>query len=229
MDKINRYCHRLRISERNYRRILRYFLMDLEATKIAEFTGVSRKSMNRILKALRMRLAEICESQSPFSGEIEVDEAYFGANRVREKEVVDLGVRSLFLESWNARGKCTPRSYRVAPGRLSKPLLRARLIPTVSFIVTVFVPMMAWWIGVIKGITGWNMERMNSPTSSHTSTALRIFGIAKMRLSKLRGLNKNKSYLHLKETEFRFNHRNKDLYKLMLQMLRNEPLKLSWT
>jgi len=31
--------------------------------------------------------------------------------------------------------------------------------------------------------------------------------------------------LHLKETEFRFNHRYDDLYKVLLKMLRNDPLK----
>jgi transposase len=63
------------------------YLLDgtLEATIIAELPGVSRNSVNRILKTLRKRLAEYCESQSLFSGEIEVDEAYFGAKRVRGK------------------------------------------------------------------------------------------------------------------------------------------------
>ncbi|MBD3809943.1 MAG: IS1595 family transposase, partial [Sulfuricurvum sp.] len=31
-------------------------------------------------------------------------------------------------------------------------------------------------------------------------------------------------YLHLKESEFRFNHRGKDLYAIMLKSLRNYPL-----
>jgi hypothetical protein len=30
--------------------------------------------------------------------------------------------------------------------------------------------------------------------------------------------------LHLKETEFRFNHRRQDLYRALLQLLRNNPL-----
>ncbi|MED5510166.1 MAG: IS1595 family transposase, partial [Pseudomonadota bacterium] len=31
-------------------------------------------------------------------------------------------------------------------------------------------------------------------------------------------------YLHLKETEFRFNHRRDNVYKLMLKMLREKPI-----
>jgi hypothetical protein len=31
-------------------------------------------------------------------------------------------------------------------------------------------------------------------------------------------------YLHLKESEFRFNHRHQNLYKLLLRILREDPL-----
>jgi len=45
MDKVNRYYHRSHISERVFRLIVKYFAMDLEATKIAELFGVSRNSV----------------------------------------------------------------------------------------------------------------------------------------------------------------------------------------
>ena len=41
--------------------------------------------MNRYLKVIRARIAEHCELESPFSGEIEVDESFFGARRVKGK------------------------------------------------------------------------------------------------------------------------------------------------
>ncbi|MCW9709175.1 IS1595 family transposase, partial [Aliifodinibius sp. 1BSP15-2V2] len=31
-------------------------------------------------------------------------------------------------------------------------------------------------------------------------------------------------FLHLKETEFRFNHRNNNLYNILLKLLREDPL-----
>jgi len=37
-------------------------------------------------------------------------------------------------------------------------------------------------------------------------------------------LAKHTFYFHLKECEFRFNHRNEDIYKLVLKMLREKPL-----
>ncbi|MEW8090662.1 MAG: transposase, partial [Candidatus Thiodiazotropha endolucinida] len=51
-----------------------------------------------------------------------------------------------------------------------------------------------------------------------------FWAYAKHRLSRFKGLPKHTFYLHLKETEFRFNHRNKDIYKLLLKVLRNNPI-----
>ena len=34
---------------------------------------------------IRNRMAQVCEAQSPFTGELEVDESYFGPKRIRVK------------------------------------------------------------------------------------------------------------------------------------------------
>lgn len=55
----------------------------MEASKIAEFTGRNRVTINSLLYKIRVRISEICEAESPFeNGEIELDESYFGARRV---------------------------------------------------------------------------------------------------------------------------------------------------
>ena len=79
----NKYIVRFRISEKKFREILKYFTEDIEATKIANLTRISRISINKILKNIRILMASECEKISKFSGEIEIDESYFGAKRVR--------------------------------------------------------------------------------------------------------------------------------------------------
>jgi len=81
----NKYIIRSRISEKKFKEILKYFAEDIEATKIANFTGISRISINKILKSIRVLISQECENISKFSGEIEIDESYFGAKRVRGK------------------------------------------------------------------------------------------------------------------------------------------------
>ena len=82
----NKYFIRSRISEHKFRSILRLFCLDIEAKKVSELTGVSRVTINKIFDKLRVVIALKCEDESPFSsGEIELDESYFGAKRVRGK------------------------------------------------------------------------------------------------------------------------------------------------
>ena len=59
--------------------------MDLEAVKIAEICKISRNSINKIVKEIRKLMAHECEKISKMKGEIELDESYFGAKRVRGK------------------------------------------------------------------------------------------------------------------------------------------------
>ena len=42
--------------------------------------------------------------------------------------------------------------------------------------------------------------------------------------AKLKGIRKEMFYLHLKETEFRFNHRRDSLYLTILKLLREKPI-----
>jgi len=81
----NRYCRRSKISEAKFRQIFRHFALDLTATDTAELCGVSVRSTNEIFQKIRHRMFEFCMTQSPFCGEIEADESYFGAKRIRGK------------------------------------------------------------------------------------------------------------------------------------------------
>ena len=43
------------------------------------------RSVNALYSRIRVRLAQECAAQSPFSGELETDEPYFGPKRIRGK------------------------------------------------------------------------------------------------------------------------------------------------
>lgn len=51
-----------------------------------------------------------------------------------------------------------------------------------------------------------------------------FWGYAKDKLVKNQGMPKEDFYLHLKECEFRFNMRGRDMYRFMLRELRERPL-----
>ena len=76
----NKYIYRSRISEKKFREILKYFAEDIEATKIANLTGISRISINKILKSIRVLMSKECEKISKFSGEISSSQARLEAS-----------------------------------------------------------------------------------------------------------------------------------------------------
>ena len=85
MTKIYSVLKRARISTKKFREILKYFWLDIEATKVAQLTGLNRNTVNKYFLLVRKRIAEECEMESPISGDIEVDESFFGARRVKGK------------------------------------------------------------------------------------------------------------------------------------------------
>ena len=63
---------------------------------------------------------------------------------------------------------------------------------------------------------------------NHINGIENFWGYAKHRFAKFKGIKKENFLLHLKETEFRYNTqiRQQDLYKILLKLIRNQPLKL---
>jgi len=101
----NKYIKRSHLSEAKFRVIIYYFTHDLPASKIAELSHVSRPTINNIFYKLRVRVARICEASSPLSGEIEVDESYFGARRVRGKRGRGAGGKTIVFGILRRQGK----------------------------------------------------------------------------------------------------------------------------
>ncbi len=54
-----------------------------------------------------------------------------------------------------------------------------------------------------------------------------VFDLLKKNKVKFKGMDKKMFNLHLKECEFRFNHRGENMYQILLKLFRYEPLKLS--
>ena len=79
------YFRRSRISAAKFRLLVRLFCLDMEATKIAQLTGLNRNSVNLYLRHIRERIALLCEAESPLRGQVEIDESYFGGRRIRGK------------------------------------------------------------------------------------------------------------------------------------------------
>ena len=95
MQAKNRYYRRSRIAEPVFRQILRYFALDLSASDTARLTDISLRSINPIYIRVRQRIAQECEKHADLSGQVEVDESYFGPRRVRGKRGRGAGSKTI--------------------------------------------------------------------------------------------------------------------------------------
>lgn len=82
----NKYLKVAKISEAKFRVLVDCFSEDIAATQAARLSRVNRNTAQRIFTLLRARIVSLAiYENSPFAGEVEVDESYFGARRVRGK------------------------------------------------------------------------------------------------------------------------------------------------
>ena len=221
----NRYYRRSRIAEKKFRQLIRCFAMDFTATDTAEMTGVSVRSVNNIYLKLRARLAESCELASPLQGAVEVDESYFGARRVRGKRGRGAYGKTIVFGVLKREGKV----YTEIVPDCSKPTLQGIIRGHVEVSTVIHSDGWRGYDGLVD--IGFDKHfRVNHGNNEFASGERHINGIesfwsyAKRRLAKFNGVAKHTFYLHLKETEFRFNHRRDNLYLEILKLLRLNPL-----
>ena len=208
---------------------MRLFVVDLNAKQISSLSGLSRNSINKILKSLRLRIVEFCEAESPFeAGEVEIDESYFGARRVRGKRGRGARGKTIVFGLIKRQGKVYTQVVKNCSAKELIPIIEDRVHKD----STVYTDTFRTYDGLVnfgykKHYRIKHSENEFAKGRNHVNGIENFWGIAKTRLSKFRGMSKSTFYLHLKETEFRFNNRQENLYSLLLKMLREEPLKLS--
>jgi len=225
MARVNKYFYRSHISERKFKLIVKLFALDLTASQIAEIVKLNRNTINRYLKEMRKKIAEYCENESPFKGEIEVDESFFGAKRIRGKRGRGAYGKTIVFGIFQRNGKV----YTEIVPDCRKATLQAVIRGRVSLKSVIHSDGWRGYNGLVDigykkhyRVRHGEDEFVNN--RSHINGIESFWSFAKTRLTKFRGINKSTIYLHLKECEFRFNHRRENLYFLMLGIFRNNPL-----
>ncbi len=221
----NRYYKRSRIAEKTFRRIIRYFALDFSASDTARLTGISVRSINNVYIKFRQRLAEECEKHSQLIGQIEVDESYFGPKRIRGKRGRGAGSKTIVFGIFKRNGWVYTQIVPNASKRTLQAVMRGKVDPE-SVIHSDGWPGYHGLVdvGYAKHYRVEHGRNEFANEHSHINGIESFWAFAKLRLSKLKGIRKDMFYSHLKETEFRFNHRRDNLYQLLLKQLREKPI-----
>ena len=222
----NRYYRRSKISDTHFRTLLRLFSLDLTASDTARLTGISVRSVNDIYLRLRERLASECENVGGIrGGEVEIYESYFGPRRVRGKRGRGASGKGIVFGIFKRDGKVYTEIVPDCSRKSLLPIIRGKISPQT-------VIHSDGWPGY-DGLVDVGYEkhlRINHNLdefvkgNSHINGIESFWGYAKGRMAKFKGVHWHTFYLHLKETEYRFNHRRDNLYLNLLRLLRRDPL-----
>src|SRR3982751_1023549 len=216
---------RARISRAKFRQLLKLFSLDLTATQIAALSGLNRNTVNRYLKLIRQTIAQHCQRESPFSGDVELDESYFGARRVRGKRGRGARGKTIVFGIYKRNG----RVYTEIIPNCKKSSIQAIIRGKVNLASTIHTDGFRSYDGIVHmGYRKHYRVRHDRDEfvrgNSHINGIEGFWGMAKTRLVKFKGMSRSTFYLHLKECEFRFNHRDEDLYRLLLKITRSSLL-----
>jgi transposase-like protein len=223
----NKYICRSHISEAKTRQVIKCFALDLTATQTAEMVGLNLNTVDKLFSKIRIRIFEKSCEDSPITGEFEADESYFGARRVKGKRGRGASGKTIVFGLYKRDGKVYTEIVPNVKAQTLQGIIRGRA-DIESVIHT------DGWRGY-DGLVDLGYEKhfrvnhgadeFSDGNGNHINGIESFWGFAKHRLSKFKGIPKDKFVIHLKETEFRFNHRGQNLYHILLKSLRDSPLK----
>jgi transposase len=219
----NKMLKRSHLSEKTCREIIQLFSDDLTATQIAGITNVSRVTINNYLKLIRNHIARHCEEQNqgftnrkmvthtpgPLQAVNDMAETgnnmYYGFYTVND---------AVFTDELVAVSKPTIREFQQASWLHRQDSAPANDLSRYN---------------AIADFDEWRLYRMDTAAGiKNNQDDIAVFwGNTRSRLLKFRGMNKNTLYLHVKESEFRYNYRDNDINKILLNIIYKYPLHLS--
>ena len=201
------------------------FCNDVPALTASKLAVVNRKTSQRIYELLRRRVVKLAtEEARPFTGEVEIDESYFGARRVRGKRGRGAARKTPVIGLLKRGGKVFTGVVKNCSRAELEPIIKGQVLSR----TTVYTDGWLGYDGLL--LSGYKHHRIHHHENEFARGKNHITGIesfwsfAKFRLTKLRGVRREKFLLHLKECEWRWNHRHDNLYFLLLKNLRLKPL-----
>jgi transposase-like protein len=211
-----------RLSAKKINKIILCFAEDVTASSAARIVGVNRNTINAYFHDLRIKILQQAVKESKQElGEFELDESYFGAKRVRGKRGRGAaGKTPVFgLLKWGGKVYVT----------VVKKCSKAELMPVIQGkILSGSTMHTEGWHAydglVLNGYDHYRVyhhENEFARGKSHVNGIENFWSYAKRRLNKFNGCASDHFILHLKESEFRYNHRNEDLVKIITKIFKN--------
>ena len=214
-----------KLSDYKIKKILKCFCSDIDATKTAEILSLNRKTINHYFRIFREVIFEKQQQDlSLFFGEVELDEAYFGAKRLRGVNMHQKRGRGTWKQAVFGVFERDGGVYTELIPNAKSETLRKVIRGKVSLESILFTD---GWRGY-SGLLDMGFEkhfRIDKSKSFSNQNGVHINGIesfwsfTKRRLAKFNGV-KSTFILHLKECEFRWKKNTEEMEKELWKLLK---------
>lgn len=216
-----------RLGKSAVRKLIDCFAADVSATQAAKLTGVNRNTANLWYRSFREKILAYQEHENgSFHGEVELDESYFGGPR-KKNHVKDRRKRGRGAENkvpvFGIKKRDDGRVYT----QIIKNASKQELLPIIRRLVaknktTIYTDKWASYDGLV--LDGYKHRRINhskqysNRRGTHVNGIENFWSFSKRRLAKFNGVSRKTFLLHLKECEFRYNHKY-DMLKVLKRLL----------
>ena len=204
-----KYSH---LSNYKIKKIIKCFCEDLTATQTSNILSINRNTINRYFNIIRLSILKesIKEDNDniKINGDIELDESYFGAKRIRGKRGRGAIGKTIVFGVLKREDKVYLKIINKATRNELLPIIQGKILEGSN----IYTDGWRLYDGLI--LNGYNHYRIFhhknefSRGKNHVNGIESFWSYAKNRLNKFNGLKSDKFIiLHIKETEYRFNHR----------------------
>ncbi len=217
----NKYAKGLRITESQFRELIKLMVNDVDRQNIAILIGLHRKTVERYMALIQKRIARYCEDQSPFVDRqqnhlnnpvtqtaieasqrgFQLPQIIFGFSKLDDKIFTEIisgdtteQIRNIMSGDKSSEEKITSESLRRFDG-----------------------------LAELGRKNYYKVDKVNLNRDEQQFLDS-FWAFYKKYISKLVGFVESNFYLDLKECEFRFNNRDGNLYSILLKMFRDRPI-----
>ena len=212
-----------RIGKSTIKKLIECFATDVSATQAGKLAKVNRNTANLWYNNFREKILIYQEKVlGQMSGEIELDESYFGGQK-KKKNAIDRRKRGRGAENkvpvFGIKKRDDGRVYT----QIIKNASKQELLPIIKKLVatsdtTVYTDKWKSYDGLV--LDGYKHKRINhskqysNGKGTHVNGIENFWSFAKRRLAKFNGVSRKTFLLHLKECEFRYNTKSDMLSEL---------------
>jgi transposase len=217
-DFSGRWIDKLKISYKSWAWLIKFFELELSANRAARQIGLSYPTVLKAFDVIRYAIISSADDASDLlSGEIELDESYFGGRR-KGKRGRGAAFKVPVFGILERNGIVKVEIVR----NVSAELLLDMTIKTVRRGSIVYTDKFRSYDSLM--FCGYRHLRVDhgkrfAAGKVYINGLEGFWSYSKERLAKFHGVSKRKFPLYLKEMEFRYNNRTHNLFELLAQKL----------